>query len=80
MRKTEIDIDSHRQSAQVATSLDYDENEVEQSQRDGYADLLCNLGDKYPNRVVVASYVFAGVISKSVVNVQTVVAVAELDS
>ncbi len=32
MRKTEDAIQSHRQSAQVATSLDYDANDVEQSQ------------------------------------------------
>ena len=53
MRKTEDAIQSHRQSAQVATSLDYDANDVEQSQRDGYADLLSNLGDKYPKLVVI---------------------------
>ncbi len=47
------DFDSHRQSAQVATSLNYDENELEQSQRDGYADLLSNLGEKYPDLVVI---------------------------
>ena len=37
----------------MATSLDYDANDVEQSQKDGYADLLSNLGDKYPKLVVI---------------------------
>jgi len=47
------EFDSHRQSAQVATNLNYDEDEIEQSQRDAYADLLANIGDKYPELVVV---------------------------
>jgi transketolase len=51
MKKEEFD--SHRQSAQVATNLAYDPTELEQSQRDGYADLLANLGDKYPELVVI---------------------------
>ena len=47
------EFDSHRQSAQVATSLDYDKDEIEQSQRDAYADLLSNLGEKYPELIVI---------------------------
>lgn len=47
------EFDSHRQSAQVATNLDYDKDEIEQSQRDAYADLLSNLGEKYPDLIVI---------------------------
>lgn len=47
------DIESHRQSAQVSTNLDYDDTEYELSQRDAYADLLIEIGDKYPDLVII---------------------------
>lgn len=53
MSHNKDNFDSHRQSAQVATNLDYNINDVEQSQRDAYADMLSNLGDKYKDLVVV---------------------------
>jgi len=51
MNKEEFD--SHKQSAQVATNIDYNPSDIEQSQRDGYADLLATLGDKYPELVII---------------------------
>ena len=48
-----IEFDSHKQSAQVATNLKYDPKAKEQSQRDAYADLLSTLGDAYPDLMVV---------------------------
>ena len=48
-----IEFDSHKQSAQVATNLNYDPKAKEQSQRDAYADLLSTLGDAYPDLMVV---------------------------